>query len=108
MLIVRDTDELDTAANELIVMDKAESVVEVTNASEATVSVTSEVVIILVALLEECVEVKSSSIDIEDVVVEGDAESVVEDTNTSEATVARTSEIRLLEVSSPCFEGSVV
>ena len=60
MLIVRDTDELDTA-------EKAESVVEVTNASDASVSITSEVVIIFVVLLEECVEATSSSIDIEDV-----------------------------------------
>ena len=67
VLIVRDTDELDTAANELVVMEKAESVVEDTNASEATVSTTSEVGIILVVLLEECVEATSSSIDIEDV-----------------------------------------
>ena len=67
VLIVRDADELDTAANELVVMEKAESAVENTNASEATVSTTSEVVIILVVLLEECVEATSSSIDIEDV-----------------------------------------
>ena len=67
VLIVIDTDELDTAANELDVMEKAESVVEVTNTSEATVSITSEVGIILVVLLEECVDATSSSIDIEDV-----------------------------------------
>ena len=67
VLIVRDADELDTAANELVVMEKAESVVEDTNASEASVSTTSEVVIILLVLLEECVEATSSSIDIEDV-----------------------------------------